>query len=86
VVKYLSDFPPCFLPKGILTIAKARRGEADAYSGASVAAFNRVPVWLSQSTRLRDLKLGYFLFKEQAINLYQTAEQTASENCYFFTA
>jgi hypothetical protein len=35
-------------------------------------------VFLSQDRSGGDLQLGYFLFKEQAINLYQTAEQTAS--------
>jgi hypothetical protein len=38
----------------------------DAYSGATVSALNRVPIWLSQSKKtLQDLQLSYILFKER---------------------
>jgi hypothetical protein len=40
----------------------------DAHSGATVAAFNRIPVSISQSKLLQDLQLYYFFFKEQTTN------------------
>jgi hypothetical protein len=52
-------FPPSFF-------AKAKMGGTDAYSGATAAEFNRVPVCLSRNTKLQDLQLGYILFKEQS--------------------
>ena len=39
----------------------------DAYSGATVTALDRVPVWLSRSIELQDLLLDYIIFKEQLI-------------------
>jgi len=67
------DFLTCFLPKnpfppvtgsGQLFLGFVTFVTADAHSGATVADFNRVPIWLSESVKLPGLHSDINFYKE----------------------
>jgi hypothetical protein len=77
-----ADFSALDSGQNVSWISDPKAGTG-AHSGATVADFNRVPIFKSRSTKPQDLQLYYVHFKERTQN-YKTTQRKSSEKFSFF--